>query len=343
MISQFSRNRSYSFLIIAETNHGFTDFAPYVASINNKGTVSFQAAQDSVHSGIFKSDGNFIQTIAQTHISNFKKFYSHPDISDNTEESICFYASLTSGEEGVYGIIENELITFAETNSSLKSIGPLGPTINTNGSVAFRARLITGESAVFTATHEVLIKFADTSKHIKHFSGLPVVNNSDDVVFRAELKNGSQCICSGKDSSYEVIVESGGQFLELGSFPDFNNTGTLTFSAMENSGVSGIFTSENGKLKRIIDTESQFKGFRGSLINNGGDIVFFAISGDGRLGIYNGPDPVSDKILSVGDQLFDSEVEEFALNPVSINHHLQLAVRLKFINGKQMIIRADPN
>ena len=103
----------------------------------------------------------------------------------------------------------------------------------------------------------------------------------------------------------------------------------------------------------IAETNEQFKSFSPYVasINNGGTVAFQStlanggagiFSSSGGLGIYSGTDPLTDKILAVGEAMLGSVVTEFALNPVSINDAGQLAIRIKLANGREMIIRYEP-
>jgi hypothetical protein len=62
----------------------------------------------------------------------------------------------------------------------------------------------------------------------------------------------------------------------------------------------------------------------------------------GTLGLYGGADPDADRILAVADHAFGSTVVEFAANQVSINDGGQVAVRVSLADGRQLILRADP-
>ncbi len=86
------------------------------------------------------------------------------------------------------------------------------------------------------------------------------------------------------------------------------------------------------------DTGKGFTSFRGALIHNPENMIFFAVPNDGPLGIYSG----SERILGIGDTRFHSAVVDFALNPVSLNELNQLSIRLTLENGKELIVRADP-
>ena len=63
----------------------------------------------------------------------------------------------------------------------------------------------------------------------------------------------------------------------------------------------------------------------------------------GRLGLFAGPDPEADRILALGDSLLDSTVEDFAANPVSVNASGQVGIRASLADGRDVILRADPD
>lgn len=334
-----SQNNLYGFTIIAETGDRFIDFSPYVASINNKGTVAFQAESANGITGIYSGDGVSLNIISESAGSKFKKFYSHPDINDN--EEYCFYAELNTGTQGVFLLKNNETVTLTETDTIFKSIGPLGPTMNEEGGVAFRADLNSGNSGVFIGSNKGVRKIADTGTKFNDFFGLPVINDSGTVAFRALMKNGVQGIFASNDESYQVITDTKSEFTDFGRFTGVNDAGTFVFNASLKNGNSGIFTISNGIKITIADTANGFESFRSALINNSGNIIFYAVPREGKEGIFKGNDPVNDKIISLGDTMFDSPVTELALNPVSLNDNDQIALRIKLEDSRQMIVRAD--
>ena len=334
-----SQNNLYGFTIIAETGDRFIDFSPYVASINNKGTVAFQAESANGITGIYSGDGVSLNTVIESAGNEFKNFYSHPDINDN--EEYCFYAELNTGAQGIFLLKNNETVTLTETDTIFKSIGPLGPTMNEEGGVAIRADLNSGKSGVFIGSNKGVKKIADTETKFNDFFGLPVINDSGTVVFRATMKNGVQGICKSIDDSYEVIADTDGEFADFGRFTDLNDIGKVVFNAVKKNGSSGIYTLFKGELNTIAETSDGFESFRIALINNSGKIIFYGVTKEGREGIFRGNDTSGDKIISINDKLFDSTVTETAFNPVSLNNNDQLALRIKLENKHQMIVRVD--
>lgn len=78
------------------------------------------------------------------------------------------------------------------------------------------------------------------------------------------------------------------------------------------------------------------------LLGNAGRLVFYGTPRGGQLGVFTGSDPRRDCIVRVGGALLDSTIDEFALNPVSINLSGQVAIRVKLASGRQVVVRADP-
>jgi hypothetical protein len=66
-----------------------------------------------------------------------------------------------------------------------------------------------------------------------------------------------------------------------------------------------------------------------------------AVDGDG-FGIFTGPDPVGNKVISVGDSLFGSIVRNLGFFRDGLNNQGQIAFFASFADGTQGIYRADP-
>src|SRR5678816_4895123 len=98
-MTQLPRGRAWTLKLIANTNDRFSGFAPFVPSINNSGTVAFQAALRKGGSGVFTGDGVGISTIADSISCDLASIDSHPDF--NSHNSLSFYARLKSGSPGV--------------------------------------------------------------------------------------------------------------------------------------------------------------------------------------------------------------------------------------------------
>lgn len=324
---------SYTLVKIAETGARFSDFAPFVPSINDNGRIAFQAALHSGASGVFAGAGAAIHTIADPIEGQFSHIRSHPDI--NNSNQVCFFAELRSGQSGVF-LIEDRAIKLLSP-----SHGPLGPTLNNKGDIAFRSTGKSANAAIFARRDGANELLAETGSVFQGFHGLPVINQAGTVVFRADMSTGGHAIFEANDTDCRSIVQLESEFQSLGGFPISNDAGEIGFCATLHDGHSGIFAARNGSVELLIDSRSGYESFRGVLINNSGLVAFYATPFGGSLGIFAGPDPVRNHLLSIGSPLFGSTVSEFALNPVSLNEAGQLAIRVRLTDQRQFILRAD--
>ncbi len=325
---------SYSLSPIAETGERFSDFAPYVASINNDGIVAFQASLQEGGSGAYVTDGATITVIAESGGGLLGEVCSHPDINHNG--SSCFYAELESGRRAVL------LVRGGVTTSLAESAGPLGPTANEAGTVAFRVDGSTVGHGVYCSSGGSVTTIADCAARFRRFHGLPVIDDTGSVTFRADLATGGEGMYLADGERVRTIVETGDTFSSLGLFPIRNNAGIVAFCASLRAGGSGVFVAYEGEIATIVDTSSSFESFRGVLLDGAGRIVFYATPRGGTLGVFSGHDPIADCLLSLGSPLFGSTVAEFALNPVSINDAGQIAIRVTLTDRRQFILRSDP-
>jgi hypothetical protein len=334
VMTRWRHASSFALSVIAETDERFSDFAPYVASVNNVGTVAFQATLRDGTSGVYMGDGRQVTLVADPVTGPFRGVCSHPDI--NGEGSSSFYADVESGGRGVFLVRDGNVVAVADT------AGPLGPTMNEAGTVAFRTDRGTGGSGVYTGSGGAVTTIAESSGRFRIFHGLPLIDTRGAVTFRADLEGGGEGIYVSDGEQVMTVVETGDVFGDLGPFPFASGTGTVAFCAHLRSGGSGVFTATSGEIATVVDSSGPFESFRGVLLDDKGGLIFYATPRGGELGVFTGPDPVGDRLLSVGSPLFGSAVVDFALNPVSINDAGQVAIRVALEDERQMILRADP-
>lgn len=331
---------AYQLTRIAATGDRFSDFSPYVASINADGMVAFQASLTGGGTGVFMGNGGFVTAATVAANGLVARICSHPAI--NRAREIGVYAEAGSLGSMLLTGNADRLRLFDGDTSRIGNVGPLGPTINEDGIVGFRAGLPSGDAGILKVRGGVVGVVADTSGGFARFHGLPLVDRSGDVLFRADWKAGGQGIFLSSADGIIPMIETGREFRELGQFPATNESGALAFVGIRNDGGSGVFTLEKGKLTQAIAGGGHFDNFRGALISDSGELVFYATPRGGSLGIYFGPDPLAHRVIGIGSAVDGSTVADFVLNPVSINGAGQLAVRLKLADGLQVIVRADP-
>jgi hypothetical protein len=324
--------------VIATTGERFSDFAPYVASVNGAGLVAFQAAMRGGGSGVFAGDGGEVEEAAGPSLVG--GVTSHPDVND--AGAMSFYGEQLDGGEGVFLFHDGRIETIGDTRGRFASIGPLGPTMNEAGTVAFRADPGEGVGGIFAGVGATVTKVAEMGDRWSRFHGLPVIDERGTVVFRADRQDGFQGIYAGRGGSIRTVVETGDVFETLGLFPSANDQGTVAFATTLHAGGAGIFTELDGRITPIIDTTGAFETFRGALVSDGGAVVIIGTPRGGSLGLFAGPDPVADRILALGDTLLGSTVDDLAANPVSVNASNQVAIRARLADGRQLILRSDP-
>lgn len=327
------RGTPYTLVRVAETGARFTDFAPYVAAINDDGLVAFQAATPG-GTGVFTSGGTRIDTVAESGSGPLCSVCSHADLNQRGE--CCFYATQRTGVSAGF------LLRGATVEQFADSCGPLGPTMNEEGHVAFRAPGTAAVAGIYSHHRGRTVTVAESGSGYSAFHGLPVINSAGWVAFRADLRAGGAGIYVGDGTCTHTVAETGEVFSTLGGFPSMNDAGAIAFGATLREGGSGVFVSSGGRIATVIDESAGFESFRGALINNAGHVVFYATPRNGVLGVYAGPDPARDCVLAVGASLGGTTVTEFALNPVSFNNKGQLAIRVRLADQRQAILRADP-
>lgn len=324
----------YSLAVVAETGDRFADFTPYVAAIDDRGSVFFSAAVTGGGSGVFRSDGTLITPVVELDADGDWEVCSHPDADDRG--AVCFYAENAGGTTALFGAHAGDNVELTD------AAGPLGPTVNAEGTIAFRAPLAGGAEGVFTIGSGVVTPVADTADRFVEFRGLPVIDAGGRTIFRADDRDGREGIHVHSRNGLETVVETGDRFESLGFFPFAHDAETIVFCGSTRERGPGVFLACAGSVTRLVGTDAGFESFRGALLNGADDLVYYATPIGGELGIYTGPDIEGDCLLEVGRVLLDSTVAGFALNPVSINRAGQLAIRVMLESGRQLILRADP-
>ena len=329
---------SFSWTVIATTGERFSDFEPYVAAVNDAGTVAFEGALRSGGTGVFTGSGGPLleEFVCPTHVT---RVISHPDV--NSAGHTSFYGDLADGRQGVFLHQDGRFQTIAVTDDAFSRIGPLGPTMNDAGGVAFRADRSRGVSGIFFWDGAAITTVADTLGGWRQFYGLPVISENGVVIFRADRNDGAQGIYAYEAGSVRPVAETGDQFETLAHFPSVDDVGRVAFVATLREGSSVVVEAYEDRLA-VIDDEGAFESSRGALLTGRGTVVRIATPPGGGMGLFAGPDPYEHRILALGDALLGSIIVDFAANPVSVNATGHVAVRATLADDRQFILRADP-
>src|SRR5262249_23047039 len=105
----------------------------------------------------------------------------------------------------------------------------------------------------------------------------------------------------------------------------------------------GIYVGDGGPITTIA-TQHTYSNFGHPSINDSGTVAFWAQPFNAPMGIFTGPDPVTDKVIRAGDLLFGSTVTDDLTNGGQhfLNNHGQLAMPVTLADGRHLIVRADP-
>src|SRR5205823_14949672 len=97
----------FSLTVIATTGERFSAFEPYVPSVNDAGTVAFQAELRGGGTGVFSGTGGAVTEVVGPDL--VAGVTSHPDL--NNSGAMSFYGDLEGGGEGVFLLRDGRLQT----------------------------------------------------------------------------------------------------------------------------------------------------------------------------------------------------------------------------------------
>jgi hypothetical protein len=342
---------SYSFKLIADTGPS----SPYGGlevgqAINDLGDVAFEANLRSGGAGIFTrhSDGSQGPIIAITS-DLIRDFYLSPYMNDSG--TVAFGADLRDGRQVIFTGRGQELTPIADNgpDSPLSSLPPPAARVGSDGTVCFQALLSSGGKGFFLGDGGLLSILYVTGGRYSAFPGSPAskVHGDNTVAFRATLTGGPDGVFRGDGLHTETIVTAGNTYSSfLGS--EINDAGTVGIIANLTAGGQAIVIAKDGTLTTFVDTSGPFSHVaEGKLsISNLEGAVFGADLAAGGTGIFDGPDPVADKILATGDPFDGSTVVGFPvnyLNPRGRNNEGQVIFRVNLADGRTVLVRADPD
>src|SRR5439155_3448505 len=142
------------------------------------------------------------------------------------------------------------------------------------------------------------------------------------------------------------LVTAGGPYRDfIGA--EINDPGTVAITADLTAGGQVLLAANQGTLTPFVDTTGAYRQIIGGgqvSINNGGELVFGATLKAGGSGLFDGPDPVADKVIAIGDELFGSTVvglPQNTMNPRGLNNADQILFTVNLADGRTVLVRAD--
>ncbi len=328
---------------LAATGERFVSFAPYVPAIDGFGRVVFQATTPDGRSGIYRSPmtkGEVDHSLPPpappssrpepgqgmgdeclhpsynglelTAVLADSGAISHPATNDAGD--ICFYS--LAGLELIH-LNERRVLAGAPE----LQVGPLGPTM-AGKRIAFRAN----DGAYLWDGSDVTC----VSEGHSELAGLPVVNGRGQVAFRS-----AGGIYLWEAGELVTVIALDDEIASLGNFPYLNESGEVSFVASRLDGSSFVGLWRSGEVEVLVEGGSRFESLRGVICLASGELVFFATPVGGKLAVFRSS---GEFVIGVGSEVGGSLVDEFALNAVSANARGDIALRVRLVDGVEMIV-----
>jgi hypothetical protein len=329
----------YSFINVADSGQ-FRLFGEGV-SINNHATVAFTASSAARGWGVFTGAGGPLTTT----VNNNEEFNFFRYASINDSGAVAFYGEFDGSKQRIYSTVGGRLTTIAETIHAPFPRQVALPVINAQGTVAYR--VFYHELDPSRLNFEIRAGSGGPSTLIADSSGplfltnstLLHMNDAGTVAFAALRDGNGIGLFAGNGGPLTQVVNETAGFAGFND-PSINNNGTLAFTSPRANGVWGVFTTSGGPVTTVADSSGPFTDLFGdnAVINDTGTVLFEAGLDAGGFGIFTGPDPVADKVIRIGDPLFDSTVTALGhlIHPhgtFDLNDNGEIAFRYELANG----------
>ena len=273
--------------------------------ISNTGAITFQGSLDGGEPAILALVNDTLSVVASG--SEFPEF-NPPSI--NKTGTIAFSVREAGSGPGLAVLTwrDGQLGRVVDrTDGPFTDLSTL-PGITDGGIVSFWGRLADGSDVIGTRSIKGgPIRFVASAR--QGFAGLdqaPAINARRQVAFTGSpLPQGGHGVFVATARDIRNLVDSSGPFHGFSGAPSINSSGTVAFHANLDSGVSGIFTvSRTGEIDVVATEGDVLRNPQRPTINDRGEIAFMAtIAERGVKGIFAGPNPATDKVAAVGDEV----------------------------------------
>ena len=340
---------NFTFTKVAESTDSF--FPLSAPALNNDGTIAFVAALEYVsnqdflsvtHQGLFTiTDGSLTQ-IADT----YSYFHTFEIFTINDSGTVAFIAESDERIQGIFTSSGGVITPIINANEPF-SYELRGLDLNESGTIVFYRDsgfyFYSGIPAgIYTSLNGTLSPLLTVFGFGPFFgiSPYPTINDSGTVAFQA---NDSIYTTNGGTA---ISVIDPASFSSLDSFVSINNSGTVLFGGdfITEPGnvypfVRGLYTARDGSLTTVATNDS-FLDFYNVAINDRDTVVFLAEMGGG-IGLFTGSDPITDKVIAMGDEFFGSTIRYLSFNREGLNNSDQIAFYAQLSNGTSGIYLAE--
>lgn len=344
----------YTFQPLVLSDTTFDPFSFGAPVLNSSGFVAFSANLLDGTSGIFRSDGTAVTTIADTQ-GNFNRF---GDPTINASGQVGFEGSpSTPRGEGIFRGSGGAVTLIAGT----RNVGDFdfvnaSPSINSSGRVAFIGERIVGGNfidGVYAGSGGAVGAIYDTTSAFSDFTGNPSLNDNGTVAFLATLNNGAGGLFVGNGGAFQTAADDSGIFTSVFGFsdPSLNARGDVAFTAGLNpdpndptgSVRTGVFLYENGVLQTVLEGDfSQIASLSDVSLNNNGDVAFVLSPDFTQQVLLTGADLLNDRVIGTGDLLLGRTITSLTFSREGFNDNGQLAFTALFDDGTSGVFLASP-
>jgi hypothetical protein len=345
---------SYTFTKIADSSGEISGFS--VPSINTDGVVAFGAFLGNGDQAIYTGIGDgVLTTIADTSPGIYFELFA---ATINDAGRVAFGATTSEpdlfhpiADAGIYTSADGVTTTIADNapGSPYYDFGFIPQSINASGVVAFYGKLRTNDgfpslsNGIFTGNGGAQTTIANPSAGFGQISEGTSINASGTVAFAATRSpSGKRGVFTGMSAASTTVADVDGEFSNFGNVPSINDAGTVAFRADLDAGGSAIYTGGISAVLPIVATaDGAFTALEDPAINADAGIAFAGTLPGSIRGIFVGADSATDKVIAVGDSLFDSSLTNFSFQR-GLNANGEIAFRYNTSDGVVGIAVASP-
>jgi hypothetical protein len=332
----------YCFAQIADNSGPIISFRG-TPVISNTGVVAFRALLDDGRDAIVAVQNGSLIRVADS--STFPEFnvpeFNSPGVSGN---GIVVFSVREAGSGpglAVFAWVRGALREVVR-RSDLSFTDLAASSINEEGLVPFWGRTADGDliavRSMFGGPIRIIAGRGQGLVRVE--DGAPDINRLRQVAFLGS-EAGSAAFFVGTANRLDKFVDTAGPFQAFSGGPSLNDFGQLTFHALLDAGAGGVFEATRKGVRSVVQAGANgFSDVFRPDNNNRGDVAFMGRIGNGRTGIFVGPDSVADKLIAAGDTL-----DGLPVNGVDfwrgLNDQGQV-VFVAFSGDVQRLYRADP-
>jgi len=349
---------NYSFQIIADDsgpNNGIEfNYFTGAPSVNDNGLVAFRGSENPIApvDGVYTGTGTTITRILKNsdylESEQIGELNPYPSINNNGTVAV-----IAGGGNRIITGDGTTVTELYDQGTTSRYYAGDGVPINSSGTVAFSAQDL-GESygAIYTGSGgpPTLIRSGEEGPIAS-----PMINDNGDLAWYAD--GGGMYI--HKNGTTHLVAEQ--VLYPAGTAGNINSEGVAAFTASPIPGGigSGYITAEvvetspgvdETRLTTVVDSQGRFDEFNLSAIeyNEFTDeqlIAFVGTYDSGSIGLFTGPSITEDKVIAVGDTLFEQEVTNICFYHWGLNSSGQVAFSAALDDGddgRNVVVLATP-